>query len=241
MVLVMTGTKIQEQKLHTPSMRKLIASAFVSLDGIMQAPGGPEEDPTGGFTLGGWMFAFGAEDMDFGASGFDGKDRELVLGRRTYEIFEGYWPYQPEDDPIAKTLNAAKKHVASRTLTALHWNNSALLQGDVVSAISALKAQPGLDLQIIGSGHLIQTLQAASLIDEYNVWTFPAVLGRGKRLFGEAAKPSALRLLRSQVSTTGVVMSTYVPSGDIHPGTFANAEPSEKELARRQRMAKGVW
>ena len=225
----------------SPSTRKLIASAFVSLDGIMQAPGGPEEDPTGGFTLGGWMFAFGAEDMDFGAAGFDGKDRELVLGRRTYQIFEGYWPYQPEDDPIAKTLNAAKKHVASRTLTALHWNNSALLQGDVVSAISALKAQPGLDLQIIGSGHLIQTLQAASLIDEYNVWTFPAVLGRGKRLFGEAAKPSALRLLRSQVSTTGVVMSTYVPSGDIHPGTFANAEPSEKELARRQRMAKGVW
>ena len=222
-------------------MRRLIVSAFVSLDGIVQAPGGPEEDPTGGFTLGGWMFAFGDEGMDISAAGFDGKDRELVLGRRTYQIFEVYWPYQPEDDPIAKTLNAAKKHVASRTLTALHWNNSALLQGDVVSAISALKAQPGLDLQIIGSGHLIQTLQAASLIDEYNVWTFPAVLGRGKRLFGEAAKPSALRLLRSQVSTTGVVMSTYVPSGDIHPGTFANAEPSEKELARRQRMAKGVW
>jgi len=203
----------------------------------MQAPGGPEEDPTGGFTLGGWMFGYGDESMDISASGFDGKNREVVLGRRTYEIFEAYWPYQPDDHPIAKTLNAAKKHVASRTLTTLHWNNSTLLHGDVISAITALKTQPGSDLQIIGSGNLIQTLQAASLIDEYNVWTFPVVLGRGKRLFGETAKPSALRLVRSQVSTTGVVMSTYVPDGDIRPGSFPNAAPSEKELARRKKMA----
>jgi dihydrofolate reductase len=171
----------------------------------------------------------------------DGKDRELVLGRRTYQIFEAYWPYQPDDHPIAKTLNAAKKYVASRTLTMLHWNNSTLLHGDVVSAIIALKAQPGLDLQMIGSGNLIQTLQAASLIDEYNVWTFPVVLGRGKRLFSEAAKPSALRLVRSQVSTTGVVMSTYVRGGDIQPGSFPSAEPSEKELARRKKMANEMW
>src|SRR5436305_10785198 len=102
---------------------------------------------------------------------------------RTYEIFEAYWPYQPADDPIAKTFNATKKHVASRTLKTLGWNNSTLLRGDVVAAVAALKAQPGLDLQIIGSGNLIQTLQAASLIDEYNTWTFPVVLGRGKRLF----------------------------------------------------------
>jgi dihydrofolate reductase len=159
-------------------MRKLIASTFASLDGILQAPGGPEEDPTGGFTLGGWMFDYLDDTVDISASGFDGKDRELVLGRRTYQIFEAYWPYQPDGD-IARTLNAAKKHVASRTLTMLHWNNSALLHGDVVSAIKALKAQSGPDLQIIGSGNLIQTLQAASLIDEYNVWTFPVVLGRG--------------------------------------------------------------
>lgn len=222
-------------------MRRLIASTFVSLDGIMQAPGGPEEDPTGGFTAGGWMFNYADEGMDISASGFDGKDRELVLGRRTYEIFEGYWPYQRGDNPIANTLNAAKKHVASRTLTALHWNNATLLPGDVVSAITALKIQPGLDLQIIGSGNLIQTLQAASLIDEYNVWTYPTVLGRGKRLFGETARPSALRLVRSQVSATGVVMSTYVPSGDIRPGSFASDEPSEKELSRRQRMANATW
>ena len=218
-------------------MRRLIVSTFASLDGIMQAPGGPDEDPTGGFTLGGWMFGYGDEGMDISASGFDGNNREVVLGRRTYEIFEAYWPYQPDNHPIAKTLNAAKKYVASRTSTTLHWNNSTLLHGDVVSAIIALKIQPGPDLQIIGSGNLIQTLQAASLIDEYNVWTFPVVLGRGKRLFGETAKPSALRLVRSQVSASGVVMSTYVPDGDVRPGSFASAEPSEKELARRKKMA----
>lgn len=222
-------------------MRRLIASTFVSLDGIMQAPGGPEEDPTGGFALGGWTFNYWDEAMDVSAAGFDGKDRELVLGRRTYEIFEAYWPYQSSDDPIAMMLNAAKKHVASRTLSALHWNNSTLLDGEVIPAVVALKAQAGPDLQIIGSGNLIQTLEAASLIDEYNVWTFPLVLGRGKRLFGENAKPVALRLIRSQVSTTGVVMSTYVPDGDIRPGSFVNTEPSDEELARRKKMANKMW
>jgi dihydrofolate reductase len=204
-------------------MRRLIASTFASLDGIMQAPGGPEEDLTGGFALGGWMFAYDDESVDISAAGFDGKDRELVLGRRTYQIFESFWPYQPDDHPIAMTLNTTKKYVASRTLTTLQWNNSTLLHGDVVEAVIALKAQPGPDLQMIGSGNLMQTLQAASLIDEYNVWTFPVVLGRGKRLFSEAAKPSALRLVRSRVSTKGVVMSTYVPDGEIQLGTFPSA------------------
>jgi dihydrofolate reductase len=222
-------------------MRKLIVSAFVSLDGIMQAPGGPEEDPTGGFTLGGWMFNFADESMDLSESGFDGKDRDLILGRRTYEIFEAYWPYQPDDHPIAKVLNAAKKYVASRTRTKLHWNNSVLLRGDVAEAVSSLKAESGPDLQIIGSSHLIQTLQAVSLIDEYNVWTFPVVLGQGKRLFSDTLKPSALRLVRSQVSATGVVMSTYVPDGEIRPGTFSSADPSEIELARRKKMANEEW
>jgi dihydrofolate reductase len=222
-------------------MRKLIVSAFASLDGIMQAPGAPNEDPAGGFTLGGWMFRYADESMEFSESGFDGKDRALVLGRRTYKIFEAYWPYQSDDHPIAKTLNAARKYVASRTLTMLHWNNSTLLQGDVVSAIAALKAQAGPHLQMIGSGNLIQTLQAASLIDEFNVWTFPVVLARGKRLFSETAKPSGLRLVRSRVSTSGVVMSTYVPSGEIQPGSFASGEPSERELARRKQVADDMW
>lgn len=166
-------------------MRKLVVSTYVSLDGIMQAPGGPHEDSSDGFTLGGWMFGYGDESMDISAAGFDGNGRDVVLGRKTYEIFEAYWPYQPTDHPVAKTLNAAKKYVASRTLRHLHWNNSTLLGEDVVSAIRSLKSQPGPDLQVIGSGNLIQTLQAASLIDEYNVWIFPVILGRGKRLFSE--------------------------------------------------------
>jgi dihydrofolate reductase len=204
----------------------------------MQAPGGPTEDTTGNFKLGGWLFAFGDAEMDLSAAGFDGKDREIVLGRKTYEIFEAYWPYQGEDNPIARTLNAAKKHVASRTLKSLQWNNSSLLGGDIVSAITALKAQPGQTLQIIGSGNLIQTLQAASLIDEYNIWTYPVVLGRGKRLFADGARPCALRLVTSKVSTTGVVMSTYVPAGDISLGALSEDEPSAKELDRRAKMGR---
>ncbi|NJL57437.1 dihydrofolate reductase [bacterium] len=200
-------------------MRRLIVSMFASLDGITQASGGQEEDPTGGFTLDGWMFNFSDEGMDLSAAGFDGTDRELVLGRKTYEIFEAYWPYQPADHPIPKLFSATRKYVASHTLTTLHWHNSTLLPGDVVSAIIALKAQSGPDLQIIGSRHLIQTLQAASLIDEYNLWTFPVGLGRGKRLFSETAKPGALQLLRSQVLTAGVVMST--PFHDRQPRHFS--------------------
>ena len=219
-------------------MRKLIASTFVSLDGVMQAPGGPEEDSAGVFPLGGWSFSFWDEAMGQSMSGFDGKDRELVLGRRTYEIFEAYWPYQPADHPIAQTFNAARKHVASRTLEKLDWNNSTLLRGDVVAAVAALKSQAGHALQIIGSGNLIQTLRAASLIDEYNVWTFPVVLGRGKRLFEAGAKAGALRLVASQTSATGVVMSTYVPAGEVPLGSFAQAEPSAKEVERRAKWAR---
>jgi len=220
-------------------MRRLIASTMVSLDGVLQAPGGPEEDPTAGFALGGWSFPFWDDAPDRDMRGLDGKDRELLLGRKTYEIFEAYWPYQSADNPIAQTLNAAKKHVASRTLNKpLQWSNSTLLPGDVIAAVRALKAEAGLDLQIIGSGNLIQSLQAASLIDEYNVWTFPVVLGRGKRLFEAGAKPGALRLAASQTSATGVVMSTYLPAGDIPLGSFAQPEPSAKEVARRAKLAR---
>jgi len=210
-------------------MRKLIASTFTSLDGVMQAPGGPDEDPTENFRLGGWTHAFWDEATDLSAAGFDGKDRELVLGRKTYEIFAAYWPHQSEDNPIARTFNAAKKHVASRTLKSLQWNNSSLLGGDIVSAITALKAQPGYDLQIIGSGNLIQTLQGASLIDVYNVWAYPVILGHGKRLFESGARPAALRLSASNTSATGVVMNTYVPAGDIRLGTIGQTEPDAQK------------
>jgi dihydrofolate reductase len=218
-------------------MRNLIASTFVSIDGILQAPGGPDEDPAG-FPHGGWVFRFFDEDTDISGAGFDGRGRDLLLGRKTYEIFEAYWPYQPEDHPIAQVLNAAKKYVATRTLKSLEWNNSSVLAGDVVAAVKALKARRGLDLQIIGSGKLIQTLQAAALIDEYNVWTFPVVLGRGKRLFEEGARPSALRLVETKVSKKGVVMSRYVPDGEVQSGSFEQTEPSAKELARRAKIAR---
>ena len=218
-------------------MRKLIASTFVSLDGILQAPGGSEEDPTGSFANGGWTFNYWDEVMGSSMSGFDGKNRDLVLGRKTYEIFEAHWPYQPADDPTAQALNAARKHVASRTLKTLSWENSTLLGGNLAESISALKAQEGHDLQIIGSGNLIQSLWAASLIDEYNIWTFPVVLGHGKKLFEVNAQPGALRLVNSQTSTTGVVMSTYVPVGRIPLGSFGQVEPSKREIDQRAKMA----
>lgn len=217
-------------------MRRLVVSTMVSLDGVMQAPGGPQEDPTGGFALGGWSVNYWSGDPPDDMAGLDGKDRDLLLGRRTYEIFEAYWPYQPADNPIAKSLNAATKHVASRTLRTLGWSHSRLLGDDVVRAVARLKQETGKDLQVIGSGNLVQSLQAAGLVDEYNVWTFPVVLGRGKRLFEAGAKPGALRLVRSKAWSTGVLMTTYVPAGDVAPGSFVPDSPGEKEMARRAKM-----
>jgi dihydrofolate reductase len=208
-------------------VRKLVATTSVSLDGVMQAPGGPEEDPTAVFAFGGWAFPYWDETLDLTERGFEGKDREIVLGRKTYEIFEGFWPHLPVDNPNARSMNGAKKYVASRTRKTLQWENSVLLTGDVVEAVAALKAQPGNDLQIVGSGNLIQSLQAASLIDEYIVWTFPVILGRGKRLFETTVKPDALRLISTRASANGVVMSTYVSAGDIAVGSFAQGEPSD--------------
>ncbi len=206
-------------------MRKLVACTSVSLDGVMQAPGGPEEDSTAVFAFGGWAFPYWDETLDLTERGFEGKNREIVLGRKTYEIFEGFWPHLPADNPNAQSMNGARKYVASRTRKTVQWENSVLLAGDVVEAVAALKAQPGNDLQIVGSGNLIQSLQAASLIDEYIVWTFPVILGRGKRLFETTVKPEALRLISTKASATGVVMSTYVSAGDIAVGSFAQGEP----------------
>ncbi|HPF70308.1 MAG TPA: dihydrofolate reductase family protein [Candidatus Krumholzibacteria bacterium] len=222
-------------------MRRLIVSTFLSLDGVLQAPGGPAEDPTGGFAHGGWMFPYADETMDIGEAGFDGRDRELLLGRRTYQIFAAYWPYQPADNPVAAIFNATRKHVASRTLTSLGWANATLLEGEVAAAVRALKASPGPDLQVIGSGGLVATLQAAALVDEYNLWIFPVVLGAGKRLFTGSARAEGLRLVRSKVSGSGVVMATYVPDGAVRSGTFETVAPSDDELARRRMMAEGQW
>jgi dihydrofolate reductase len=214
---------------------------MISLDGVMQAPGGPEEDPTGGFALGGWTVHYWDDAMAGSMTGLDGKGRDLILGRKTYEIFEAYWPYQPAENPIAQSLNSARKYVASRTLRTLGWNNSTLLGDDVAGAVAAMKRETGNDLQIIGSANLIQSLHAASLIDEYNLWTFPVVLGGGKRLFEVGARAGSLRLVSSKAWNTGVLLTTYAPAGDVPVGSFVSAPASSKELERRSRMLREAW
>jgi dihydrofolate reductase len=215
-------------------MRKLVVNTFVSLDGVMQAPGGPEEDPTGGFELGGWSVNFWDDRMNQAMGEFMGKPFDLVLGRKTYEIFAAHWPHT--DEPGAAELNRATKYVASRTLDTLEWENSQLLEGDVGEAVARLKEEDGPELQVHGSSDLIQTLSRHGLIDEFRVWIFPVVLGTGKRLFGEGAAPTALKLVNSQVSTTGVVMGTYEPGGELQTGSFALEEPTEAELRRRESL-----
>jgi len=219
-------------------MRKLIAAAFVSLDGVMQAPGGPEEDPTGGFDHGGWTFPYfddagGAAVMEMFASPFD-----LLLGRRTYEIFAAYWPYQG-DNPIAVAFNNTTKHVATRSDRAFDWAHTNVLRGDAVAHVAELKKTDGPTLLTQGSANLLQGLNSAGLIDEYRVMIFPVVLGKGKRLFETGAPPRGLKLEKAQPTPAGVVLTTYTPAGEIPAGSHVEGPPSEAELARRARWAKG--
>ncbi|WP_026874009.1 dihydrofolate reductase family protein [Inquilinus limosus] len=217
-------------------MRKVVAATFLSLDGVMQAPGGPEEDPTGGFAFGGWVFPHWDEATGQAIDETFGAPFDLLLGRKTYEIFAAYWPYVGEDDSIGKVFNRVTKYVATRSATPLTWRNSVALHGDAADAVAELKRQDGPTLLLQGSSGLIQSLLARDLIDEFRLMTFPIVLGKGKRLFGPGAIPIGLKLVGSKASTTGVVMSTYVRAGEVAAGSFAQAEPSEAELARRERM-----
>jgi dihydrofolate reductase len=201
-------------------MRKLIVSTFLTLDGVMQAPGGPGEDEDAGFALGGWSVNYWDDLMGevMGASMSDPFD--LVLGRKTYDIFAAYWPHATEEDG-AKPLNDATKYVASRSRPTLEWRNSVLIEGDAAEGIAALKKQDGPELQVHGSGDLIQTLMRHHLIDQYRLWVFPLVIGSGKRLFSEGTVPLGLTLVDSHVSTTGVMIGTYEPAGEIVTGSFA--------------------
>jgi dihydrofolate reductase len=220
-------------------MRKVIAATFVSLDGIMQAPGGPDEDPTVGFKLGGWTVNYWDNAMGQAIGGIFEAPFDLLLGRKTYEIFAAHWPYigdDADDAPIAKKFNETTKYVATNSLKELSWQNSLILRGNVATEVARLKQQNGPDLLIQGSSVLIQTLLANDLIDEFKLLIFPLVLGPGKRLFGEGTKPAALTLVDSKTSTTGVTMNTYHPAGAINPGSFALAEPTDAELARREKM-----
>lgn len=215
-------------------MRKIIGGVFQSLDGVTQAPGGPEEDPTGGFALGGWSTSFWDEAMGQAMGGLFGGPFELLLGRKTYEIFAGHWPYAQEGDPIASVFNATAKYVVTRFAEPLSWANSHRLAD--IAAVAALKAGDGPDLLIQGSTTLYPALFAEGLIDRLFVMTFPVILGSGKRLFGAGTPPAALKLVEHQVSTTGVIVATYEPAGAIPIGSFQHAEPSAAEMARRERM-----
>jgi dihydrofolate reductase len=217
-------------------MRTLAVSTFLTLDGVMQAPGGPEEDPSGGFAHGGWSVNYWDEKMEQIMGEAMAPPFALLLGRKTYEIFAAHWPYAG-DDPAAAKLNEATKHVASRTLKTLAWRNSRLIAGDVAAEVAKLKSEDGPELQVHGSGNLIQTLFAAGLIDEFRLWVFPVVLGQGKRLFGEGAKPAGLRLIDTKSSTTGVTINIYRPEGPVRTGSFMLTEPSPAEIKRRRKVA----
>lgn len=216
-------------------MRRIIASAFMTLDGVVQAPGGPEEDPAGGFTHGGWTVPYWDDVMGKAMDAATAAPFDLLLGRRTYEIFAAHWPHSDEE-PMASKLNGAVKHVASRTLRRLAWQNSRLIEGDVAEGVARLKRQSGHRMLVYGSGDLMQTLLTAGLVDEFLLWTFPVVLGTGKRLFAGGAVPAALELAASQVSSTGVVIGTYRLAGPVRTGSFALAQPTEAEIARRAAM-----
>lgn len=200
-------------------MRKLIVSTFLSLDGVMQAPGGPGEDDSGGFTLGGWSVNYWDDLMGQVMGEATSRPFAMVLGRRTYDIMAAYWPYASEETG-AKVFNDATKYVASRGRPTLEWSNSVLIEGDAADGLAALKQEEGPELQVHGSADLIQSLLRRNIIDEYRLWVFPVVIGSGKRLFADGAIPAALRLVDSKVSTTGVVIGTYEPAGEIATGSF---------------------
>ena len=201
-------------------MRRLLVNTFLTLDGVMQAPGGPEEDRSGGFAHGGWSVNYWDERMGEVMGEALSRPFALVLGRRTYDIFAAHWPHASEEEGAA-TFNEATKYVASRSNPTLEWANSELIEGDAAEGVAALKAEDGPELQVHGSSDLLQTLIRHGLVDEFRLWIFPVVVGSGKRLFGDGTSAAGLRLVDSTVSSTGVVMGTYEPAGELVTGSFA--------------------
>ena len=217
-------------------MRNVHAAAFVSLDGVMQAPGGPEEDPTGGFQLGGWTFNYWDDLIGDVMDGIFSQPYELLLGRRTYEIFAAHWPYQ--NDEIAEKFNRINKYVVATTPIDTSWKNSILINKDVVNELKKLKNQDGPDLLVHGSSRLVQTLFANHLVDVLHTWIFPITLGTGKKLFQEGTQPQQWKLTESAVSTTGVIIASYVPDGEVKCGSWVPDEVSEAELKRREKWSR---
>jgi len=209
-------------------MRKIVVSTFLSLDGVMQAPGGPEEDPSGGFELGGWSVNYWDEMMGQVMAESMSTPADLLLGRKTYEIFAGYWP-NATGEPGAESMNSARKYVVTTTLDRADWQHSTLIKGNVPSQLRRLKQEDGPELRVIGSATLIQTLLQHDLVDEFSLWIFPVVLGHGKRLFAGGAVPVGLALTGNKTSTTGVIIATYRRAGVITPGSFAVQQPTGPE------------
>jgi dihydrofolate reductase len=201
-------------------MRNLIVQTFLTLDGVMQAPGGPGEDDDGGFAYGGWSVNYWDDQMGQVMGEATSRPFAMVLGRRTYDIMAAYWPTAPEETG-AKVFNDATKYVATHRPLTPEWSNSVQIEGDAADGLAALKAEDGPELQVHGSANLIQTLLAHNLVDQFRLWVFPVVIGSGKRLFADGTMPSGLRLVDHKVSTTGVVMGTWEPAGEIAIGTFA--------------------
>lgn len=190
-------------------MRDLAILTFLTLDGVMQGPSSPQEDPSGGFTRGGWAAGYWEEVMAQVYAEAMSEPYDIIFGRKTYELFANHWTEEEGDNPVSKRLNAARKHVATSTLTDFTWHNSAPIKGDAIAGIADLKNQPGPLLQIHGSGQLIQSLLAHDLIDEFRLWTFPVVVGSGKRLFGPDTPPVTLTLRKSAPCANGAVMTIY--------------------------------
>jgi dihydrofolate reductase len=212
-------------------MRELVVHTFLTLDGVMQAPGGPEEDPSGAFDHGGWAVGYWDDQIEGAMGEAMSQPFDLVLGRKTYEIFAAYWPHS--DDPGAELLNKATKHVATTTRTELEWENSKPIEGEVSEAVRALKQEDGPELHVHGSANLIQTLLEHGLIDEFRLKIYPLVLGTGKRLFDGGTVPAGLELASSQLSSSGVIMATYRSGAEIRYGTFGAETPNEAELEGR--------
>ncbi len=219
-------------------MRRIVVASFTSLDGVMQAPGGPQEDPTGGFKLGGWTASYFDETLGASIGEIFSRPFDLLLGRKTYDIFAAHWPYVTDPtDPIAGTFNRITKYVASCSNPKLSWQNSRLLDGDVVAALKMLKSEDGPDLLVQGSSILLQTLWKNELVDEFSLLIFPVLLGKGKRLFGDETVPTGLKLVQSQSYPTGVIVTRYKPDGAVKTGDFQLAEPSAAELERRRNLS----
>ena len=220
-------------------MRKLTGAVFVSLDGVMQAPGGPEEDPTGGFRFGGWVAPFWDADMGPFEQVIMG-DYDLLLGKRTYDIFAAYWPHN-QDNPIGEKFQRIEKYVLTHSENSLDWANSSKLSGDTAAAVRELKQSAGRDLLIQGSSTLYPPLLSAGLIDRLMLMTFPVILGQGKRVFDPSEKAGALKLIDHSVTKTGVVLTTYEPAGEVPTGSFETKEPSAATVELREKMKAGEW